>query len=121
MSEDQTEDIKTIRVLTFSVKQKDWDEWSQKFLSIAAERGCREIMEDKERPPRESLNIEEKDNDGTYQLSEAERNKLKRKRKANVKGYRDLQLACKHLAFQLVNTSKTKILPSGCLKQPGKV
>ena len=85
MSEDQTEDIKTIRVLTFSSKQKDWDEWSQKFLSMAAERGYREIMEDKERPPRESLLIEEKDNDGNYQLSEAERNELKRKRKANVR------------------------------------
>ena len=39
MSEDQTEDIKTIRVLTFSSKEQDWDEWSQKFLSMAAERG----------------------------------------------------------------------------------
>ena len=53
MSEDQTEDIKSIRVLTFSSEQQDWDEWSQKFLCMAAERGYREIMEDKERPPRE--------------------------------------------------------------------
>ena len=83
---------------------------------MAAERGYREIIEDKERPPRESLNIEEKDNDGNYQLSESERNDLERKRKATVKGYRDLQLACKHLAFQLVSISKMKILPSGCLK-----
>ena len=81
MSEDQTEDIKTIRVLTFSSKQQDWDEWSQKFLSMAAERGYREIMEDKERPPRESLNIEETENDGTYKLSESERNELKKKGK----------------------------------------
>ena len=116
MSEEQTEDIKTIRVLTFSSAQQDWDEWSQKFLSMAAERGYREIMEDKERPPRESLNIEEKKTDGTYKLSESERNELKRKRKANVRGYRDLQLACKHLAFQLVSISKTTSLPSGCLK-----
>ena len=50
MSEEQTEDIKTIRVLTFSSKQQDWDEWSQKFLSMAAERGYRDIMEDKENP-----------------------------------------------------------------------
>ena len=69
-SEEQTEDIKTIRVLTFSSEQKDWDEWSQMFLSMAVERGYREIMEDKERPPRESLNIEEKENNGTYKLSE---------------------------------------------------
>ena len=69
MSEDQTEDIKTIRMLTFSSKQQDWDEWSQK-LSMAVERGYREIMEDKERPPWESLKIEEKDNNGNHQLSE---------------------------------------------------
>ena len=49
MSEEQTEDIKTIRVLTFSSEQQDWDEWSQKFLSMAAERGYRDIMEDKEK------------------------------------------------------------------------
>ena len=48
MSEDQTEVIQTIRVLTFSSKKQDWDEWSQKFLSMAVERGYREIMEDKE-------------------------------------------------------------------------
>ena len=35
MSEEQAEDIKTIQVLTFSSKQQDWDEWSQKFLSMA--------------------------------------------------------------------------------------
>ena len=54
---------------------------------MAAERGYREIMEDKERPPRESLNIEEKKTIGTYTFSESERTELKRKRKANVKGY----------------------------------
>ena len=54
MSEEQTED-KTIRVLTFSSEQQDWDEWSQKFLSMAVERGYRDITEDKEKPPRENL------------------------------------------------------------------
>ena len=46
MSEDQTEDIKTIRVLTFSSEQQDRHKWSQKFLSMAGETGYREIMED---------------------------------------------------------------------------
>ena len=85
MSEEQTEDIKTIRVLTFLSEQQDWDEWSQKFLSMAVERGYREIMEDKESPPPlESVNIEEKKTDGTYKLSESERSELKRKRKADT-------------------------------------
>ena len=51
-----------------------------------------------------------------YSLNESERNELERKRKANVRGYRDLQFACKILAFQLVSISKTMALPSGCLK-----
>ena len=35
---------------------------------------------------RESVNIEEKENDGTYKLSESQRNELKRKRMANGTG-----------------------------------
>ena len=115
MSEEQTEDIKTISVLSFCSEQQDWDEWSQKFLSMAVERGYREIMEDKERPRSRSLNINEKKTDGAYTFSESERSELKRKRKANVRGYQDLQLACKNLAFQLVSISKTMPLSSGCL------
>ena len=115
MSEEQTEDIKTIRVLTISSEQQDWDEWSQKFLSMAVERGYREIMEDKERPPSKNLNIYEKKTNGAYTFSESERSELRRKRKAKVRGYQDLQLACKNLAFQLVSISKTMPLPSGCL------
>ena len=114
MSEEQTEGIKTIRFLTFSSKQQDWDEWSQKSLSMAAERGYRDIMEDKERPTRANLIIDEKKPNGTYTFSESERSELKRK-KANVRGYRDLQLACTNLAFQLDSISKTMALPSGCL------
>ena len=51
-----------------------------------------------------------------YTFSESERNELKRKRKANVRGYQDLQLACKNLVFQLVSISKTMALTSGCLR-----
>ena len=120
ISEEQTEDIKTIRVLTFSSEQQDWDEWSQKFLSMAVERRYRDIMEDKEKPPRANLIIDEKKPDGMYRQSESERNELKRKRKANVRGYQDLQLACINLAFQLVSIFKTMALPSGCLRTAWK-
>ena len=37
-------------------------------------------MEDKERPPRENLIINEKKPDGMYRLSESERNEQKEKR-----------------------------------------
>ena len=83
---------------------------------MAVERGYRDIMEDKEKHPRQNLIIDEKKANGTYRVSESERNELKRKRKANVRGCQDLQLACKNLAFQLVSISKTTALPSGCLK-----
>ena len=79
---------------------------------MAVERGYRDIMEGKERPPRENLIIDKKKPDGTYRLSESKRNELKRKRKANVSGYQDLQLAFKNLAFQLISLSKTMALPS---------
>ena len=36
---------------------------------MAAERGYRDIMEDKERPPREHLNIDKRITDGTYTFS----------------------------------------------------
>ena len=54
---------------------------------MAAERAYRDIMEDKEKPPRENLVINKKKADGTYSMSESERNELKRKRKANVRWY----------------------------------
>ena len=79
MSDEQTEDIKTIRVLTFSSKQHNWDEWSQTFLSMAAERGYRDIMEDKEKPPWENLVIDKKKANGTYRVSESEEMNKKEK------------------------------------------
>ena len=77
---------------------------------MATERGYRDIMEDKGKPLRENLVIDEKKADGMYCVSESERNELKRKRKVNVRGYHDLQLACNNLAFQLVIISKTMVI-----------
>jgi hypothetical protein len=44
MSEENSSEMKTIRVLTFSGKDEDWDEWSTKFEVIAGQRGYDEIM-----------------------------------------------------------------------------
>ena len=44
MSREMTEEIKAIRVLPFSGKQVDGDEGSEKYQSIAAERGYLKIM-----------------------------------------------------------------------------
>ena len=51
-------------------------------LSMAAGRGYRDIMEDKEKPKRENLIINEKKPNEPYRAIESERNELKRKRKA---------------------------------------
>ena len=111
-----TDEMKTIRVLAFSGEYEDWDEWSEKYLGMAAERGYRTIMESQEEVPREDLEIEETDEDGEYIRGESERTKLGRLRKMNLKGFRDLQLATTKLAFQLVSLSKTEENPSGCLR-----
>ena len=34
-----SDEIKAIRVLTFSGQQQDWEEWSEKYQGVAAERG----------------------------------------------------------------------------------
>ena len=39
-----TEEIKAIRVLTFLGQQVVWDEWSEKYQGIAADRGYLEII-----------------------------------------------------------------------------
>ena len=38
------EKIKAIMVLPFSGQQQDWDEWSEKYQGIAAERGYLQVM-----------------------------------------------------------------------------
>ena len=39
-----SEEIKAIRVLPFSGQQQDWDEWSEKYQGIAAERGYLQVL-----------------------------------------------------------------------------
>ena len=48
-------------------------------LSIAVERGYRDIIKDKEKPVRENLVIDEKKTDGMYRLNESEEMNLKEK------------------------------------------
>ena len=44
MSTETSEEIEAIRVLPFSGQQVDWDEWSEKYQGIAAERGILKVM-----------------------------------------------------------------------------
>ena len=90
-TETTTDEIKAIRVLTFSGLQADWDEWSKKYQGIAAERGYFKVMLGRNRVPEDALNIHRKDGT-TYVFSEEQRKEKHLLRKMNLKGYRDLQL-----------------------------
>ena len=63
MATETSDEIKAIRILPFSGKQEDWDEWSQKYLSISAERGYAEVMLGTVVPPADGVDINRMDGD----------------------------------------------------------
>ena len=96
------EEFKAIRVLPFSNRTEDWDEWSEKFCNgIAAEKGFADVMLGVVKIP----NADEV-------LAEDDQEKL-HARKMNIKGYRELQLSTSDLSFTLVSLAKTTELPQG--------
>ena len=109
---DASEEIKAIRVLPFSGLQQDWDEWSEKYQGIAAERGYLQVMLGKEDVPMDALNIDQQVK-SKYLIQEAERKQKHLARKRNQKGYQDLQLLTSKLAFQLVSLTKMEEVPNG--------
>ena len=60
MSTEMTEEIKAIRVLTFSSQQVHWDKWSEKYQELAAERGYLKILLGMERVPNDAIDIDQK-------------------------------------------------------------
>ena len=114
MSTEMRKEIKAIRVLRFSGQQVDWDEWSENYQGIAAERGYLKIMLGMEKVPNDAIDIDQKV-DSKYVIPDDERKEMHLARKMNQKGYRDLQLFTSKLAFQLVSLAKTVDLPSGSL------
>ena len=114
MSTEMRKEIKAIRVLPFSGQHVDWDEWSENYQGIAAERGYLKIMLGMEKVPNDAIDIDQKV-DSKYVIPDDERKEMHLARKMNQKGYRDLQLSTSKLAFQLVSLAKTVDLPSGSL------
>ena len=109
-----SEEIKAIMVLPFSWQQVDWDEWSEKYQGIDAERGYLKVMLGTERVPDDALNIDWKV-DNTFVFREDERKQKRHSRRMNQKGYRDLKLTTSKLAFQLVSLVKMVDVPNGSL------
>ena len=83
------DEIKAIRVLPFSGLQSDWDEWSEKYQGIAAERGDLQVMLGTGLVPSDALDIGQKVGDKYVILDEDERKQKHLMRKLNQKGYRD--------------------------------
>ena len=75
---------KSIRVVTFSGKKKDWRMWSRQFLAIVGKREYKDILTGKVKVPAKS--------DVLDPTKDADKKKLKT-RKANDSTYHDLVLA----------------------------
>ena len=69
-----------------------------------------------EQAPNADKEIDRKKNDGSYELTEAERKEKKRLRQANGNAYINLQLSCKELPYNLVSLAKTDELPDRCAR-----
>ena len=69
-----------------------------------------------EKAPRADKEIDRKNEDHSYELTEAERKEKKRLRQANGNAYINLQLSCEELPYDLVSLAKTEELPDGCTR-----
>ena len=116
MSTVNQDELKAIKVLKFTGKESEWDHWSEKFIALARARGFAGILLGTEQTPNADEDIDRKKNDGSYELTEAERKEKKRLRQANGNAYINLQLSCEEIPYDLVSLVKTEELPDGCAR-----
>ena len=116
MSTVNQDELKAIKVLKFTGKESEWDHWSEKFVALARARGFAGILFGTEQAPNADKEIDRKKNDGSYELTEAERKEKKKLRQANGNAYINLQLSCEELPYDLVSLAKTEELPDGCAR-----
>ena len=77
MSTVNQDELKAIKVLKFTGKESEWDHWSEKFIALARSRGFAGILLGAELAPCANEDIDRKKNDGSYELTEAERKEKK--------------------------------------------
>ena len=107
MSTENQDELKVIKVLKFTRKESEWDNWSEKFVALARARGLAGILLGTEQASNADEDIDRKKNDGGYEMTEAERKEKKRHRQANGNAYINLQLSCEELPYDLVSLAKT--------------
>ena len=103
------------QVLLLSGQQKYWDEWSEKYQGIAAERGYLKVMLGNEDVPMDALDIDQKVETKYLIPDENNRKQKHLARKRTQEGYRDLQLSTSKLAFQVVSLARTTEFPNRSL------
>ena len=74
MSTVNQNELKAIKVLKFTGKESEWDHWSEKFVALARARGFAWILLGTEQTPSVDKDIDKKKSDGSYELTDAERN-----------------------------------------------
>ena len=80
MSTVNQDELKAIKVLKFTGKDSEWDHWSEKFVALARARCFAGILLGTDRAPRADKDIDRKNEDHSYELTEAERKEKKRVR-----------------------------------------
>ena len=66
MSTVNQDELKAIKVLTFTGKESEWDNWSEMFVALARARGFAGILLGTEQAPRADEDIDKKKSDGSY-------------------------------------------------------
>jgi hypothetical protein len=100
-------ETKTIRVISFGGKAKDYRIWARKIMSLASIKGYKRVMTGKEKPPGHLVDIDESKPEGKEQL---------RLRNANERGYSELLLSVSdEVTFGIIDGAWSTDLPEGCL------
>ena len=73
MSTVNQDELKPIRVLKFTGKESEWDQWSEMFVALARARGFAGILLGTEEAPRTDKDIDRKKENDSYVLTDVER------------------------------------------------
>ena len=96
-------ETRTIRVISFGVKAKDYRIWARRFMSMGSIKGYRGVMTGKDTPPGHLVVIDESTKDRKKQL---------RLRNANERGYSELLLSVSdEVTFGIIDGVRTTDLP----------
>ena len=99
------EDFKSIRILPFDDKVKDFRKWHLKFKAAAELKGYADVLVGKETVPIDSEDLDISTDEGKEKM---------KARKANQRAYTDLILACHgDLSFKVVANAVTNDLSNG--------